>query len=67
MEEYKYNDFTYKKNENSKVEIQHNIEKPKYIFKFYALNEFSIDAFTNSYFYASHPYDLNDYLDSYPL
>lgn len=67
MEEYKYNDFTYKKNGNSKVEIQHNIEKPKYIFKFYALNEFSIDAFTNSYFYASHPYDLNDYLDSSPF
>lgn len=67
MEEFKYNDFIYKKNQDSKVNVKHNIEKPKYIFKFYALNEFSVDAFTKNYFYASHPYDLNDYLDSSPF
>lgn len=67
MEEYKYNNFIYKKEENAKVIVEHEIEKPNYIYKFYALNEYSIDAFVKSYFYASHPYDLNDFLDSSPF
>ncbi|MBC7845498.1 MAG: DUF2971 domain-containing protein [Flavobacterium sp.] len=67
MQEYTFNNFVYKRNENSKIIVEHNVQKPESIFKFYAINEYSVDAFTNSYFYASHPYDLNDFLDSSPF
>lgn len=67
MKEYKFNGFTYRSKEISKEIVDHNIEKPEYVFKFYALNENSVNALTDSYFYASHPYDLNDYLDSSPF
>lgn len=38
-------------------------ELPKYIYKYYALNEFSLDALKNSYFYLSNPKDFNDPFD----
>lgn len=37
-------------------------EQPKALYKYYPLNEFSVDAF-NKYLYASCPLDLNDPLD----
>ena len=36
---------------------------PKTFFKYYALNDNSVDALTNMYIYASHPYLLNDPFD----
>lgn len=65
MEKYLFNNFTYVKDyEKPGFSIEHNIEKPENIFKFYALNKFSVDALLNGYFYASHPIELNDSLDS---
>ncbi|MBR5956797.1 MAG: DUF2971 domain-containing protein [Salinivirgaceae bacterium] len=36
---------------------------PDTFFKYYALNDNSVDALTNMYVYASHPYQLNDPFD----
>ena len=60
--EYEYNGIKYYVNKG-KGSIKCK-ERPKSIFKYYALNEHSIDALTNGYLYASHPFDLNDILDS---
>ena len=65
MEKYDFNGFTYIKGYNtSGFSIEHNKEKPENIFKFYALNKFGVDALIKGYFYASHPIELNDSLDS---
>lgn len=67
---YSYNGFTYLKNYNPNIEssiIEHQKEKPKNIFKYYSLNKYSLDALRNGYFYASHPIELNDLLDSSPF
>lgn len=68
MDEYKFNDFVYKSNENDKslplIQIDSEKDKPPFVTNYYALNENSISALTNGYFYASHSYELNDYLDS---
>lgn len=39
------------------------IEKPKTFYKYYGLTNNSIDAITNTYIYATHPYQLNDIID----
>ena len=36
---------------------------PKTFFKYYALNDYSVDALTNMYIYASHPNQFNDPFD----
>lgn len=67
---YTYNDFTYQKQgdeENDGVNIIHDKPYPKKVYKFYPINSFSVDALVNGYFYASHPYELNDFLDSSPF
>ena len=67
---FTYNGFTYTKqgaDENSGVVINHTIPKPEKVFKYYALNKYNVDALTEGYFYASHPFELNDYLDSSPF
>ena len=38
---------------------------PPRVFKFYSLNNNSIDAFLNHYLFLSHPYHLNDLMDTY--
>lgn len=66
-ESYSYNGFTYIKDYNSNDEtivIQHDKQKPEYLFKFYSLSNYNIESLTQGYLYASHPYDLNDHLDS---
>jgi hypothetical protein len=40
------------------------VQTPEYLFKFYNFGKYSIDSLINSYLYASHPYELNDILDS---
>ncbi|MCK0108684.1 DUF2971 domain-containing protein [Flavobacteriaceae bacterium S0825] len=65
---YNYNNFNYtevptKKGELT-CEITHNIPKPDSIYKFYSVSKFSVDALLKGYLYASHPYELNDSLDS---
>lgn len=39
------------------------IEKPSSFYKYYALNEYSVDALTKMYLYASHPNQFNDPFD----
>lgn len=67
---YTYNDFTYKElgnRENDVVDIIHNKPYPDKVHKFYPINFNSVDALVNGYFYASHTFELNDYLDSSPF
>lgn len=50
--------------ESRKLDVKgYHKEKPKTLFKYYALSENSVDALTKAYIYASHPYLLNDPFD----
>lgn len=60
----KVGDFEYKVNELGHPRIKHNIKDPGKLYKYYSITEFSVQAITNSYLYASHPFDLNDITDS---
>jgi hypothetical protein len=68
MKEYEYNGFTYKEvptEQNERTcDIIHDIAKPESIYKFYSVSNFSVEALKLGYLYASHPYELNDTLDS---
>lgn len=69
-EEYEFNGFKYFKdydNETNSNLISYEKEKPKFIFKYYSISEYSIGALIDGYFYASHPIELNDCLDSNPF
>jgi len=66
IEEYNYNGFKYIKDyriENGGVKIQHNKEIPEFLYKYYSVTKYSVDALKNNYLYASHPMELNDVLD----
>lgn len=64
-ETYAYNEVNYTKDyESGLFTMEHNKTKPEDLFKFYALSKYSVDALIKGYFYASHPIDLNDTLDS---
>jgi hypothetical protein len=41
------------------------VNKPTELYKFYRVNSYSIDAVTKGYFYASHPFELNDPFDCF--
>jgi hypothetical protein len=67
---FTYNNFTYHKegnSENDGVRIIHNKQYPEKVHKFYPINSYSVDALVKGYFYASHTFELNDYLDSSPF
>ncbi len=68
MNDHQFNGFTYKSNEKDNtlplIQIDGKKDKPVFVTKYYSLNENSINALINSYFYASHPFELNDYLDA---
>ena len=65
----KYHDWEYTVRHNADQSINFEINPnreciiPKTFFKYYAPNEYSVDALTKSYIYASHPYNLNDPFD----
>lgn len=64
---FPYKDFLYKYNfESKKFKVLPDKFKPSPVtlFKYYALDNNSIDALTNSYIYVSHPEQLNDVYDS---
>lgn len=68
--QFTYNNFIYQKagnTENDGVKIIHNKSYPEKVHKFYPINSFSVDALLKGYFYASHTFELNDYLDSSPF
>lgn len=49
---------------NEGVKTQPNFIVPKNVYKFYALNVRNIEALSENYLFASHPYLLNDSFDS---
>ena len=46
-----------------KIENPEKTITPKYLYKYYSFNQFSIDALVRNYFFASHPMMLNDKYD----
>jgi len=42
-----------------------DIVYPNELMKYYRISEYSVDSFINNYFYASHPYELNDPFDCF--
>lgn len=63
-EQISLDDFTYKLTENEKIVVEHPFSTPTSLYKFYSSSDFSIDAFTNHYLYATAPIEFNDILDS---
>lgn len=55
-------DFTYSY-EEGQYDVSHPYSSPQTFFKYFALNEYSVDALTNMYIYATHPNQLNDLSD----
>ncbi len=66
VEKHEFNGFSYIQNyEKLKgTIIIHSQERPENIFKFYSFSKYSVDSIHKGYFYASHPFDLNDTFDS---
>jgi len=64
MNEFKFNDFTYKLDENGNYKVDSPLKEPLSVFKYYPNNENSKDAVDKQYLFCSHPYHLNDPMDS---
>lgn len=63
MKEYQKWKYGYSKS-TAKFLLEHDKGVlPKYLFKYYSLNKYSVDALVNMYVYASHPAQLNDPFD----
>jgi len=58
------NGFEYRVNQNGIPVIKHSKQIPIKLYKYYSLNENSVDGLLSGYLFASHPYHLNDYADS---
>lgn len=54
-------------NKSLQIVAPNNELTPQYLYKYYGLSEFSIDAIKNRYIYASCPLELNDPFDSMNL
>lgn len=67
-EEFDYNEHKYTRETfedgSDKLEISHKKDKPESLYKYYGISKYSVDALIKGYFYASHPFELNDSLDS---
>jgi len=67
-DEHYFNGFRYFKNADQPFpQIEHSVQYPDFLFKYYWFSKNSINALKHSYLYASHPYQLNDILDSSKL
>lgn len=67
MNEYQYGDRLYKlSGGNLEVDFPQQIKLPESVFKYYGKSNYSIEAVTNNYLFCSHPYHLNDSIDSSP-
>ncbi|MDP2089482.1 MAG: DUF2971 domain-containing protein [Flavobacteriaceae bacterium] len=66
IEKHVLNGFSYIQNfeELKGTTIEHSLKRPENIFKFYSFSKYSVDSILKGYFYASHPFDLNDTFDS---
>jgi hypothetical protein len=58
----KINEFIYSP---TGIKYPKKITCPEFTCKYYALTDYSIDAFINNYLFASHPIELNDISDSH--
>ena len=70
FEEHEHNGHKYIIDHSSSVRrviIDHDKEIPKSIYKYYSISDHNINALVKQYFYASHPIEINDALDSTPL
>lgn len=63
-QEYNFGGFTYELDENGNYNVNSPYEEPTSLFKYYPNNEYSKDAINNQYLFCSHPYHLNDSMDS---
>lgn len=65
---YQYKNFSYLlKDGNHEVVTDPITNEPETVFKYYSSSENGIDALTNSYLFATHPYSFNDSIDSSEL
>jgi hypothetical protein len=60
---YKYGDWTYKLKYNNHV-VDSPVDLPQSLYKYYSNNKDNRDAILNHYLFCSHPYHLNDSIDS---
>ncbi len=65
-QEYKYEDWSYSL-ENENLNVSSPISKPKKLYKYYSNTKDNRDALMNNYLFCSHPFHLNDSMDSSPL
>lgn len=66
MKTLEFNNFIYYDGLTEKgnlIKVDHKKRRPKKIYKFFSLNENSVNCLTESYLYAPHSYELNDILD----
>jgi hypothetical protein len=71
MEEITLNGFTYhppiiENTQLKKLDISHSKPQPAYLYKYYPLSNYSVDALINHYLYAAHVSKLNDEYDCSP-
>lgn len=58
-------EYTQTKEDSMEFSIKSNLKVPDVLMKYYKVNKNSIDALINNYFYASHPFELNDPFDCF--
>jgi hypothetical protein len=71
MEEITLNGFTYHppvivNTQLKKLDISHNKPQPAYLYKYYCLKNYNVNAVINNYLYAAQPCELNDKYDCSP-
>ncbi|MFA5296651.1 MAG: DUF2971 domain-containing protein [Lutibacter sp.] len=64
MNQYKYGKFTYQLDENNNYKVTSPIPEPETVYKYYSNSKFSKEAITEQYLFCSHPYHLNDSMDT---
>jgi hypothetical protein len=65
---FNYKNFTYLlKGGNHEVNVDPVREEPQTVFKYYYNNDNSVNALTNNYLFATHPFSFNDSIDSSEL
>lgn len=59
-----YGGVTYSSEDNFNYSTNRDVQEPESLFKYFSFSKYSVEALSNCYLYASHPFDLNDLLDS---
>lgn len=61
---FTYGKVTYFQKDKFEFSTNPEFKKPKSLFKYYSMSDYNVEAITQNYLFASHPFDLNDILDS---